>query len=149
MSDEDIPDAEFEDNDYDDDEDDDYYDYDELITPRNIAIGIVVLLLVIALMIPFTINRYQAEVTAVALSSNGWEENSGEAEDENKYLGYVKLHTNVYQTRVGNYGKLFVVGINTITTPSTDSLEERIIETVEEKADAAGVRLQAARLRPR
>lgn len=127
-----------------DDEEYEYYDEDdELLSKRNIAIGIVVLLVVIILVVPMTITTYQGNVSGAALTLNGWDKNDGESEDSTKYLRFVKLHTNVYENRGPvNQGKLYVSGVNTITTPDTDSFEDRIVKTVEEKADEAGVKLK-------
>jgi len=127
------------------DEDDEYYEDEfELLTLRNIAIGVVALLLVIALILPFTVKAYQGEVASSKLQFGNWKHDSGESGKENMYLGYVKTYTNVYETKDGKSGKLFVVSVNTIFTPSTDSLEDRIIETVEEKAKDAGVALRGS-----
>ncbi len=129
-----------------DDEEYEYYDDEnELFTKRNIAIGIVVLLVLIILFVPMTITTYQGNVSGAALTVNGWDKNDGESEDSTKYLRFVKLHTNVYENRGPvNQGKLYVTGVNTLTTPDTDSLKDKIVETVEEKADEAGVKLEGS-----
>lgn len=128
----------------DDDEYEYYEDDNELLTKRNLAIAVVALLVVIILFVPMTITTYQGGVPSAVLTSNGWEKEDGESEDSTKYLRFVKLHTNVYQNKGSlKQGKLFVISANTLTTPDTDSFEERIVETVEEKAEEAGVRLKS------